>query len=50
MKLTIYQWNEANEHHSIYPKKNSFGSKNGGENSESENKNGNFTNETIVFI
>jgi hypothetical protein len=31
-------------------KKNSSGSKNGGKNSESENKNGNFTSEIIVFI
>jgi hypothetical protein len=30
-------------------KKNSSGSKNGGKNSESENKNGNFTSEIIVF-
>jgi len=31
-------------------KKNSSGSKNGGKNNESENKNGNCTSENIVFI
>ena len=31
-------------------KKNSSSSKNGGKNSESENKNGNFTSEIIVCI
>ena len=51
MKLAICQCNEAKGHHSIYySKKNSSGSKNGRENSESENKNGNFTSEIIVFI
>jgi hypothetical protein len=51
MKLTICQWNEAKGHHSIwYSKKNSSGSKNGGKNNESENKNGNCTSEIIVFI
>jgi hypothetical protein len=41
MKLIICQWNEAKEHHS-YSKTNSSGSKNGGKNSESENKNDNY--------
>jgi hypothetical protein len=36
--------------YNILKKKNSSVSKNGGKNSESENKNGNFTREIIVFI